>query len=309
MNYYIVNGTFYEAPNSTAKNELYHYGVPGMKWGHRKKYEPVGGSGRGRSSTPSNTNNSRLARQQARQQQRQAKQAQRNTPEAQAQRAARIEKAKKAAKIGAVIAGTALAAYGTYKLAKFVQQKRSSAAMTKANDFINNNVYRKIGETSMTDGTKRMYFEMKNGNHKLTTQGTRDVVGRTVGEHNAQVIAKGRQIYKDATSTRLDKGLAKVVNAGDAVGKAAKNAGDAVGKAAKNAGNAVGKAAKNVGNKVNETAKNVGDKVKSAVNKNKKVAPTYRYDPVSRTRVYIDENGDKVTETITEYVKRLVETS
>lgn len=32
--YYINNGTFYSAPEES--DELKHYGVPGMKWGHRK---------------------------------------------------------------------------------------------------------------------------------------------------------------------------------------------------------------------------------------------------------------------------------
>lgn len=34
MSYYIANGTFYAVP--ARSNELYHYGVPGMRWGHRK---------------------------------------------------------------------------------------------------------------------------------------------------------------------------------------------------------------------------------------------------------------------------------
>ena len=40
MNYCIVNGAFHAV--STRSNELYHYGVKGMRWGHRKakEYEP-----------------------------------------------------------------------------------------------------------------------------------------------------------------------------------------------------------------------------------------------------------------------------
>lgn len=37
MNQYVIsNGGFYEVP---VDDELYHYGVKGMRWGHRKKYE------------------------------------------------------------------------------------------------------------------------------------------------------------------------------------------------------------------------------------------------------------------------------
>lgn len=35
MSYCVANGTFYAVP--VQSNELYHYGVPGMRWGHRKK--------------------------------------------------------------------------------------------------------------------------------------------------------------------------------------------------------------------------------------------------------------------------------
>lgn len=34
MNYYVANGTFYAVP--ARSDELMHYGVPGMRWGHRK---------------------------------------------------------------------------------------------------------------------------------------------------------------------------------------------------------------------------------------------------------------------------------
>ena len=38
--YYVANGTLYAAPERS--DELKHYGVPGMKWGHRKAQTEVG---------------------------------------------------------------------------------------------------------------------------------------------------------------------------------------------------------------------------------------------------------------------------
>lgn len=51
MNYHFYNGIFY------SQDELYHYGIPGMKWGVRKKYESTGTRASG--NTSSNTATSR----------------------------------------------------------------------------------------------------------------------------------------------------------------------------------------------------------------------------------------------------------
>lgn len=69
-------------------DELYHHGVKGMKWGVRRQNTTSAGRGQ-------NTASRGAA-----------------SPE---QRKARI---KKAAKIGVAVAGTALAAYGGYKVYK-----------------------------------------------------------------------------------------------------------------------------------------------------------------------------------------------
>ncbi len=250
MNYYISNGTFYAVPKRT--NELYHYGVPGMKWG-RRKARPVANSNVRRTSGAT-------SEQQA------------------AQREARKAKAKKALKIGAAVAGTALAAYGAYKLAKYVQGKRSQAAMQKAQAYIDKNVYRKWGDTTFTDGTRMMDFRDGMGN-EITTRGSRNAVGKAVGQHNAKVVATGRRMYNDATNTRLDRGLAKVVNTGDAVG------------------NAVKTSARNAGNAIKTSANKAKNAVLDVVN------PIYEYTPKSTTSTYRDAAGIDWTETVTNYYK------
>lgn len=311
MNYCIYNGTFIAVPSRS--DELKHYGVPGMRWGARKQQDTVVGAGGRRSYQDTNSfrnarsyqgaNSFRSAGSSSGATYRQARAAARNTPEAKAARAA---KAKKALKIGAAVAGTALAAYGGYKLAKYVQERRNQAAFQKAQDYVNQNVFRKVGDTAFVDGTRMMDFRDGMGN-KITTEGVRSNVGKAVGQHNAQVVAKGRQMYKDATNTRFDRGLAKVVNAGDAVENAAKNAaknaGNAAKNAAKNAGNAAKKAANAAKNsKAGQAVRNTKNKVLDVVN------PIYEYTPhVTRTSRPISNLPNGVTgthtEEIIEYIK------
>ena len=139
------------------ENELYHFGVKGMKWGVRRnrssfvstsgpkrlpgtyasdgngwtaKAKRLPGAivkkdGYDKSRTPKGVA-SLASKTSGKSKQKAAA----NTPEAQA---ARKEKLKKAAKVGAVVAGTALAAYGAYKVNKFLNSEvqKKYAAETK----------------------------------------------------------------------------------------------------------------------------------------------------------------------------------
>lgn len=164
------------------ENELYHFGVKGMRWGHRKaQYNTSNGnvasakvrmknakqayktankvasksfgeaykyadrhpikSRIGKGKQKSNAlwddafdkidaaNRAQASYKQSKKDYKAEKKAAANTPEAQA----RKEKLKKAAKVGAAVAGTALAAYGAYKVNKFLNSEvqKKYAAETK----------------------------------------------------------------------------------------------------------------------------------------------------------------------------------
>lgn len=128
------------------EDELYHYGVPGMRWGHRKAQTSLAGTGhralagvygmnqrfynktgnRTAASINAQARNQQLKKAQAADIKRQQKV---NSPEYQA----RVAMAKKAAKVGATVGAATLAAYGGYKLSTI--NRRNKLTLNIRNPF------------------------------------------------------------------------------------------------------------------------------------------------------------------------------
>lgn len=233
-------------------DELYHFGVKGMRWGHRKaQYNTSNGNvasakvrmknakqayktankaygksfnkaaryssnhfitqnfGKGKQKSNALWNDAydkgsaadkaKAAYKQSKKDYKAEKKAAANTPEA---KAARKEKMKKAAKVGAAVAGTALAAYGAYKVSKAIKDKNVQIMERKGREAAN-----KYWNDNWTDHTVSKY---KSGSTIVTS---RNASSQTytkfsnadsaekwinrIKDQNKNVSAKADKIYED----------------------------------------------------------------------------------------------------------------
>ena len=129
--------------------DLRHHGVKGMKWGRRKARLQAMGAGR---------RSGRIA----------------DSPEAQTSaKEARRRKVKRAAAIGAAAVGTALAAYGAYKITKLAKDKATRRRLDRGYEAAQRMMQQRQRDNDMHD---RIIEEMMKG----STHGSYEFGGRRV---------------------------------------------------------------------------------------------------------------------------------
>ena len=207
---YTVNGQSFE---------LRHYGVKGMRWGHRKaqRYENRARRldrrantnrvmGSIQRATQAETKNA-LARKafdiNANYYEKRAKKlsdkADRTramaTPEAMAARKeAQKQKLKRAAKIGAAVAATALAAYGAKKVHDVIRDKNKQIYLKKAREYVNNN--RQNGVYNISTRYADYQREMMAGVYRRSIRGHMDAARRMASEDSFKDAVKNVRRYR-----------------------------------------------------------------------------------------------------------------
>lgn len=176
---------------------LMHYGVKGMKWGHRKRqafsvsatkhriaaktYDINSKNNRNRALASSNAaaRNQALKKAEKAQASANAKKEARNTPEA---IAARKAKMKKAAIVGAAVAGTALAAYGAYKASKYLKSEAGKRSYESGKQYAKEHFFDKADRALNTGNTRAFTSYIESGRETLenTDKRTKKVSSSTI---------------------------------------------------------------------------------------------------------------------------------
>lgn len=245
---------------------LAHFGIKGMKWGVRrfqnkdgsytaaglKRRFGGGGGGGSRSGGKARAGSGTNAE-------------------------ARKAKIKKAAKIAAVAAGTGLAAYGAYRLAKSGKLKGASSSIKRLTGSRAGQV---VDEARRPNAFKRASGAIKGAGDKIYNRmhGVRDV--KPTNPTGLSTVRNRRPNFKEFVGNKIGRSVREdrlrrtsVPRIGGSVGQkrsfrdrvksvgsAARKAGTAAGSAARNAGTATGSAARKAGTAARNFASSRGGK-------------------------------------------------
>lgn len=171
-------------------NELYHYGIPGMRWGRRKALPPVQGNVP-RNRTANNTQNTQ-------------------TDNTQKKRS----KTKTAIKIGAAVAGAALAAYGAKKVHDVIRDNKKRTALRVSGEqlmardkFLQeyySNKRKQSGSINGKDIADKFHNAVSKGNAARTARVGADVTERFQKYINQSNAARAAKVNKAAVSNFYD---------------------------------------------------------------------------------------------------------
>lgn len=155
------------------EDELKHYGVKGMKWGVRRRREALNAYSGARKSSAAKTGVGRRldAKKAYNKSMKDSNDANKNIVKDKWNNLS--DKQKKAIKIGAAAAGTALAAYGAYKLGSTaIRNKNFELSVAKgkveARNYLDANRNNVVGLSVFKDGTSTVEQRYGNGNRVVT---------------------------------------------------------------------------------------------------------------------------------------------